>query len=218
MMSLVHVAFEYEPGREILSDVNVALPHGSFHFLTGPSGAGKTSLMKLMGLSARPKRGHIIVDTTDLTHLPRERWPGFRRKIGVVSQEWALIPHMSIAENIALPLKVAGESRETIRTKVAEMLDWIGLSHAAAAPPRALSGGEQQRVAIARAVITRPEIILADEPTGNLDPYLAHRVIYLFEALNQMGTTVLIATHDEHLISLFHYPVLKLESGRVEAA
>jgi cell division transport system ATP-binding protein len=198
-----------------LEDVNLVLGTGSFHFLTGPSGSGKTSLLNLLALTAKPVRGQITMNDTVINRLPREALPKYRRKIGVVSQAYDLLAHMTIAENIALPLKVAGESPAEIAPKVEEMLEWIGLINYRDAYPDVLSGGQRQRVAIARAVITKPHLLLADEPTGSLDPALAHRFIYLFEALNQMGTTVLIATHDEHLISLFDYPVLKLADGRI---
>ncbi len=193
------------------------LPAGSFHFITGPSGAGKTSLLNLLALTARPIRGTITMNETVVSKLTRESLPKYRRRIGVVSQAYDLLSHMTIAENIALPLKVAGETPAQIAPKVDEMLEWMELSHYKHTYPDVLSGGQRQRVAIARAVITKPQLLLADEPTGSLDPTLAHRFIYLFEALNQMGTTVLIATHDEHLISLFQYPVLKLADGRIIA-
>lgn len=215
MISLQNIAFAYPHSQPILEDVNMVLGTGSFHFLTGPSGSGKTSLLNLLALTAKPTRGAITMNDTLVSSLSREGLPKFRRKIGVVSQAYDLLAHMTIAENIALPLRVAGESSAEIAPKVREMLEWIGLIQYKHAYPDVLSGGQRQRVAIARAVITRPHLLLADEPTGSLDPTLSHRFIYLFEALNQMGTTVLIATHDEHLISLFQYPVLKLVDGRI---
>ncbi len=217
MISLHHIAFAYGKNPPILEDINLVLPSGSFHFLTGPSGAGKTSLLNLLALTARPLRGTLTMDDTVISRLPREALPRYRRKIGVVSQAYDLLAHQTIADNIALPLKIAGEAPDVIAGKVEEMLAWIGLSDLHHSLPDALSGGQRQRVAIARAVITKPRVLLADEPTGSLDPTLAHRFIYLFEALNQMGTTVLIATHDEHLISLFQYPVLTLTGGRIVA-
>lgn len=216
MITLSHVAFSYEPEREILHDVSLELAPGSFHFLTGPSGTGKTSLLGLLSLAFKPTRGVIHMFGNNVTRLPRESLPLIRRKIGLVSQDFRLLNHLTVGENIALPLKIIGEPEADIRMKVGEMLEWIGLGEAHDAHPETLSGGQQQRVAIARAVITKPHLLLADEPTGNLDPELSERFIYLFEALNHMGTTVLIATHDEQLISHFNYPVLRLADGRIQ--
>lgn len=215
MITLEHVAMEYLPGHEILQDVSMTLQRNSFHFLTGSSGAGKSTLLSLLSFQFRASRGRITMFGDDVTHLPREQMPRLRRRVGIVLQDYRLLDHMTIAENVGLPLRVAGEPQEVIDDKVEELLEWVGLTGHHDSRPAILSGGQKQRAAIARAVITKPDILLADEPTGNLDSELALRFMYLFEALNKLGTTVLLATHDEHLISLFNYPVLRLNDGKI---
>ncbi|NBX02680.1 MAG: ATP-binding cassette domain-containing protein [Alphaproteobacteria bacterium] len=213
MLDLQHVAMEYLPGRPVLRDVNVHLAKGSFHFLTGPSGAGKSSLLSLMSLQHRASKGMITMFGKNVTAMPREEMPKLRRRVGLVLQDYGLLPHLTIAENVALPLKIAGEPAKQIADKVRELLEWVELEQYHDVRPALLSGGQKQRAAIARAVITKPDILLADEPTGNLDAALSLRFMYLFEALNKGGTTVLVASHDEHLISLFNHPVLRLQDG-----
>ncbi|MBZ6381663.1 cell division ATP-binding protein FtsE [Sphingomonas sanguinis] len=211
-----NVGLRYGAGEETLCDVSFTLRSGQFYFLTGASGAGKTSLLRLLYLSQRPSRGIIRLFGEDAVILPRDRLPGFRRRIGVVFQDFRLIPHLSAADNIALPLRVAGMAEGEIARAVREMLAWIGLSERAGARPATLSGGEQQRVAIARAVIARPELLVADEPTGNVDPAMAERLLHLFNSLHRLGTTVVMATHDWHLIERIpgaHH--LHLERGRL---
>ncbi|HKR16482.1 cell division ATP-binding protein FtsE [Rhizorhapis sp.] len=211
-----NVGLRYGLGAEILSDINLALDKGAFYFLTGASGAGKTSLLKLLYLAQRPSRGLIRMFGEDVVTLPRKRLPGFRRRIGVVFQDFRLVPHLSAFDNIALPLRVSGVSEKELETPVNELLGWVGLADRASARPATLSGGEQQRVAIARAVIGRPEILVADEPTGNVDPEMAQRLMHLFEALNKLGTTVVVATHDVHLLSrLPGAHMMRLEKGRL---
>lgn len=218
MITLEHVGMEYTSGQPILKDISLELPRGSFHFLTGPSGAGKSTLLSLLSLQHRATSGNIYMGGENITHLSREELPRLRRRIGIVLQDYRLLNHLTVAENVALPLKVMGKTDREIMPKVIELLDWIGLSDHQNAKPETLSGGQKQRCAIARAVIIKPDILLADEPTGNLDADLAQRFMYLFEALNQAGTTVLIASHDEHLISLFDYPTLRLKDGRLGMA
>ncbi len=215
MITLSHIGMEYEPGQPILKDVSLELKAGSFHFLSGASGAGKTTLLGILALSHHPTKGRIRMFGREVTGLPRASLPALRRRIGIVSQDFRLLDHLTVAENVGLPLKVAGESEKDVQIKVEEMLDWIGLKDFGKVYPSVLSGGQKQRVAISRAVVTKPDILLADEPTGNLDSKLSQRLIYLFEALNRMGTTVLIASHDDHLMSLFPYPLLKLEAGKI---
>jgi cell division transport system ATP-binding protein len=195
-----NVGLRYGTDREVLSDISFTLYPGSFYFLTGASGAGKTSMLKLLYLAQRPTRGAIRMFGHDLIIQPRASLPDFRRRIGTVFQDFRLIPHLSAFDNVALPLRISGMSESEIQKPVADMLEWVGLEHRVDARPATLSGGEQQRVAIARAVITRPKILVADEPTGNVDPDMAVKLLRLFEALNRLGTTVVVATHDVHLL------------------
>jgi cell division transport system ATP-binding protein len=209
-----NVGLRYGTGAETLSDISFSLAPGTFYFLTGPSGAGKTSLLKLLYLAQRPSRGLIRLFGEDIVTMPRERLPELRRRIGVVFQDFRLVPHLSAFDNIALPLRVAGVDEREIEAPVSEMLAWVGLSDRASARPATLSGGEQQRVAIARAVIGRPEILVADEPTGNVDPEMANRLLHLFDALNKLGTTVVVATHDMHLLARVPAAqIMRLERG-----
>ena len=202
--------------REVLSDISFTLAPGDFRFVTGASGAGKTSLLKLLYLAQRPTRGRIRMFGTDMGALPRQRMPGFRRRIGVVFQDFRLVPHLSVADNIALPLRIAGTLEDEVREAVSEMLHWVGLGHAGEQRPATLSGGEQQRVAIARAVITRPEMLIADEPTGNVDEAMADRLMQLFASLNGLGTTIVVATHDLQLIGRIRIAeMMRLEGGRL---
>ncbi len=211
-----NVGLRYATGPETLADLSFTLGSGAFYFLTGASGAGKTSLLRLLYLAQRPSRGVIRLFGEDSVLLPRGRLPGFRRRIGVVFQDFRLVPHLSTADNIALPLRVAGVAEADLVAPVREMLAWVGLSPRADALPATLSGGEQQRVAIARAVINRPEILVADEPTGNVDPEMAERLLLLFDSLNRLGTTVVVATHDLHLLSRIPgAQMMRLDKGRL---
>lgn len=195
-----NVGLRYGTDREILSNISFTLFPGRFYFLTGASGAGKTSLLKLLYLAQRPSRGAIRMFGTDVITQPRDRLPAYRRRMGVVFQDFRLVDHLSAFDNVALPLRVSGVREADLQGPVGDMLEWVGLAHRADARPATLSGGEQQRVAIARAVIGRPDMLVADEPTGNVDPEMALKLIRLFEALNRLGTTVVVATHDVHLI------------------
>jgi cell division transport system ATP-binding protein len=211
-----NVGLRYGTEREVLSDVSFTLYPGSFYFLTGASGAGKTSLLKLLYLAQRPSRGIIRMFGTDVITVPRARLPAFRRRIGVVFQDFRLVSHLSAFDNVALPLRVSGVPESEIIKPVADMLDWVGLDQRSEARPATLSGGEQQRVAIARAVIARPEILVADEPTGNVDPDMALKLLRLFEALNRLGTTVVVATHDVHLLKKVPDSlIMRLDRGRL---
>ena len=211
------VGLRYGTGAEVLRDLDFRLRAGAFYFLTGASGAGKTSLLKLLYLAQRPTRGRIRLFGEELTDAPREAMPPFRRRIGVVFQDFRLIRHLSALDNVALPLRMAGAREEDIEGPVREMLAWVGLADRASARPPTLSGGEQQRVAIARAVINRPELLVADEPTGNVDAEMANRLMGLFTALNRLGTTVVVATHDVSLIeATAGAQLIRLDNGTIE--
>jgi cell division transport system ATP-binding protein len=210
-----NVGMRYGMGPEILHDLNFTLEAGSFHFLTGVSGAGKSSLLKLLFLAHRPSRGLITLFGRDVATLPRRALPTMRRKIGVVFQDFRLLDHLTALENVALPLKVAGARDAKVLEHVAELLRWVGLEKHIHARPKLLSGGEQQRVAIARAVINQPSLLLADEPTGNVDESIGMRIMYLFEELNRLGTTVVVATHSETLLTRFKHPHLLLDNGEL---
>lgn len=215
MIELENVGYRYHSGVEVLQDLSFALPAGSFHFLTGASGAGKSTLLRLMYLAQKPTRGNLYLFGEDVRKLRRHHLPALRRRIGVVFQEHRLVPHMTAYENVALPLRILGARAKKIHRQVTEILEWVGLANEMHALPITLSGGEQQRVAIARAVIAKPDLILADEPTGNVDSELAERLLYLFEQLNRQGTTVVIATHAEFMINRFAYPRLHLRHGQL---
>ncbi|WP_296600709.1 cell division ATP-binding protein FtsE [Phenylobacterium sp.] len=209
------VSMRYGRGPEVLSDVSLSLPRGSFHFVTGPSGAGKSSLLKLIYLAARPSSGSVRLFGEDIAATPTRELPRIRRRIGVVFQDLLLLDHLSAFDNTALPLRIAGHKPAEYRGDVAELLTWVGLGQRMNALPPTLAGGEKQRLAIARAVVNRPEILLADEPTGNVDHEMALRIYRLFVELNRLGTTVIIATHDQDLVARSARPVLHLEKGRL---
>lgn len=212
-----NVGLRYGTDPEVLSDLSFTLFPGSFYFLTGASGAGKTSLLKLLYLAQRPSRGAIRMFGKDMITLPRTKLPDFRRRLGVVFQNFRLVQHLSAFDNVALPLRLAGTDETRVVKAVSDMLDWVGLSHRAHAIPATMSGGEQQRVAIARAVIARPQMLIADEPTGNVDPDMALKLLRLFEALNnRVGTTVIVATHDVHLLKKVPDSlIMRLQNGRL---
>ena len=212
-----NVGLRYGTDPEVLSDLSFTLFPGSFYFLTGASGAGKTSLLKLLYLAQRPSRGSIRMFGKDMITLPRTRLPDFRRRLGVVFQNFRLVPHLSAFDNVALPLRLSGTGEAKVLKAVSDMLEWVGLSHRAQAIPATMSGGEQQRVAIARAVIARPQMLIADEPTGNVDPEMALKLLRLFEALNnRVGTTVIVATHDVHLLKKVPDSlIMRLQKGRL---
>jgi len=196
-----NVGLRYGTDPEVLSNLSFTLHPGSFYFLTGASGAGKTSLLKMLYLAQRPSRGAIRMFGQDVVTMPQDRLPLLRRRLGVVFQNFRLVPHLTAFDNVALPLRLAGAEESKVVKAVGDMLDWVGLAHRTHALPATLSGGEQQRVAIARAVIARPRLLIADEPTGNVDPDMALKLLRLFEALNsRVGTTVVVATHDVHLL------------------
>ena len=216
MIQFDNVGVRYGSGDEVLKDLSFHIEPGSFQFLTGPSGAGKTSLLRLLFLSLRPTRGTITVFGQDSASLTQHELPSVRRRIGIVFQDFRLLSHLTLYENVALPLRVRGYEEASYRRDVVDLLKWVGLSERIEAYPPVLSGGEQQRAAVARALIDQPEVLLADEPTGNLDPTLARRLLRLFIELNRSGTSVVIATHDLGLMDQYEAKRMVLNEGRLQ--
>ena len=215
MILFERVYKRYPNGREALSDVSFSVARAEMMFLTGHSGAGKSTVLKLIALIDRPSRGQVIVNQQNTAGVPRRRIPGFRRQIGVVFQDHKLLNDRPIYDNVALPLVIAGMRRREMDKRVRAALDQVGLLGKENSGPLELSTGEQQRVGIARAVVSKPPVLIADEPTGNLDPDLALDIMKLFKRLNDVGVTVLVATHDVHLIERFDLRRVTLEQGRV---
>jgi cell division transport system ATP-binding protein len=215
VIEFTNVGLRYGHGPEILKDLTFRIEPGSFHFLTGPSGAGKTSLLRLLLLSLKPSRGTLRMFGRDVANLDHDSLLEMRRHIGIVFQEFRLLDHLTTFENVALPLRVLGQPESQYRSNVTELLEWVGLGERMDAPPALLSGGEKQRAAIARAVIGRPDILLADEPTGNVDPDLSLRLVRLFAELNKLGTTIILATHELPLLDAFDFPHMSLRDGQV---
>jgi cell division transport system ATP-binding protein len=210
-----NVGLRYGLGSEVLRDLTFRIEPHSFQFLTGPSGAGKTSLLRLLLLSLKPTRGLISLFDQDVATLSKDALAGLRRRIGIVFQDFRLLDHLTTYENVALPLRVQGQRESSYRQQVTELLQWVGLGERIWALPPVLSGGEKQRAAIARAVIARPHLLLADEPTGNVDPNLAQRLLRLFVELHKSGTSVVIATHDIALMDQYDARRLVLHEGRM---
>ena len=212
VVNMQNVSIRYGRDPEVLSDIKLSLDKGSFHFLTGKSGAGKTSLLSMMYLAQKPSRGTVTVFGTNIGFANRDTMALMRRRIGVVFQDFRLLEHMTAYDNVAVPLRVRGMNESEIAKRVKELLHWVELDKSVNKICSTLSGGEKQRVAIARAVINRPEILLADEPTGNVDDDIAVKLMKLFVELNRLGTTVVIATHSQELISKYNYPRIHLEN------
>jgi cell division transport system ATP-binding protein len=215
MIRYDHVGLRYGIGPEVLSDISFNLDPGSFHFLTGPSGAGKTSLMTLLYLGRKPTRGIISMFGQNIGAMTREQLVPIRQRVGVVFQDYRLMNHLSAFDNVALPLRIAGKPEKEIKNNVEELMHWVGLGDHMHSLPNTMSGGQQQRISIARAVITRPRLLLADEPTGNLDDEIGFRLMNLFEQLNRMGTTILIATHNQAMMERFNHSRLILDKGNL---
>ena len=216
MIRFDNVGLRYGGGPEILRDVTFHVLPGSFHFLTGPSGAGKTTLLRLLFMSLRPTRGLIFIFGENVAEMSPGQRAGLRRRIGIVFQDFRLLEHLTTWENVALPLRVMGKRESDYRDDVTDLLHWVGLGERMNAYPEILSGGEKQRAAIARAVIARPELLLADEPTGNVDPAIGNRLLRLFVELNRLGTSVIIATHDYALMEQLDAPRLALHDGQLQ--
>jgi cell division transport system ATP-binding protein len=215
MIRLEGLGLKYGRGPNVLTDVSFHLRPGSFHFLTGPSGSGKTSLLRLLFMSLQPTSGQILMFGQNITTISPPRRAQLRRRIGIVFQDFRLLDHLTTWENVALPLRVVGRRMGDYRDDVTDLLQWVGLGERMHGFPPVLSGGEKQRAAIARAVIGKPELLLADEPTGNVDPQMARRLLRLFIELNRLGTSVIIATHDHQLMKQFKAPRLELHEGHV---
>ncbi len=211
IVQMQNVGIRYEGASEILSDIKLSLKKGSFHFLTGKSGAGKTSLLSLMYLNQKPSRGRVVVFNQNVATASRDTLSVMRRRVGVVFQDFRLLEHLTAYDNVALPLRVCGMNEHEIHKRVTELLSWVDLKKNMYAKAQTLSGGEKQRIAIARAVINRPDILLADEPTGNVDSDIAKKLMKLFMELNRIGTTVVVATHSDRLINEYPIPRLHLE-------
>nr|WP_298098490.1 cell division ATP-binding protein FtsE [uncultured Shinella sp.] len=216
MIHFENVGLRYGMGPEILRDLTFDIPRRSFQFLTGPSGAGKTTLLRLLFLSLQPTRGIIRSFDREVSTIPRDELPMLRRRIGIVFQDFRLLDHLTTYENVALPLRVRGKDESSYRADVLELLKWVGLGERINVLPPVLSGGEKQRAAIARALIDRPELLLADEPTGNVDPPMAQRLLSLFLELNRLGTAVVIATHDLSLMDQVEARRMILSQGRLD--
>lgn len=217
LLRFEQVSVRYGSHRPVLSGVDFTLPAGGFYFLTGPSGAGKSTLLKLVYGAENPNEGHIYLLNKHLGQATRKDKTALRRQIGVVYQDFRLIPHLTALENAGLPLRLSGASDDYINRHTRELLEWVGLKDRVEAYPAELSGGEQQRVAIARAVVNRPKLLLADEPTGNVDDETAYKLFHLFDELHKMGTTVMLATHQQHLVDRFNKPALRLRAGILTA-
>ena len=216
MIRFENVGLRYGMGPEVLRDISFHIPAKSFQFLSGPSGAGKTTLLRLLFMSLKPTRGLITVFDRDRARIPQKDLPALRRRIGVVFQDFRLLDHMTTYENVALPLRVRGRDESNYRSDVTELLKWVGLGERMHVLPPVLSGGEKQRAAIARALIEQPEILLADEPTGNVDPPLARRLLRLFIEMNKLGTAVVIATHDLALMDQVDARRMILANSRLD--
>jgi cell division transport system ATP-binding protein len=214
-VSFRDVGLRYGKSPEILRDINFELEPGSFHFLTGASGAGKSSLLKLIYLANRPTRGQVQIFGQNTQKMRPKDLPVLRRRIGVVFQEIYLVEHLSVFDNTVLPLRIGGQKPQDYRHDAAELLNWVGLGQRMDAMPETLSGGERQRLAIARASVGRPSIVLADEPTGNVDHEMGLRILRLLVELNRLGTTILIASHDQDLVARSGMPIMHLDGGRL---
>jgi cell division transport system ATP-binding protein len=215
VIRLTNVALKYDRGPDVLSDVSFHLRPGSFHFLHGESGAGKTSLLRMLFMSLHPSRGQVHMFNDDVSRVSAQKRAQLRRRIGIVFQDFRLLDHLTVWENVALPLQVVGKKPADYREDVTDLLQWVGLGDRMYANPSVLSGGEKQRAAIARAVIGKPEVLLADEPTGNVDPQMARRLLRLFVELNRLGTSVVIATHDHQLMRQSKAPRIEVHKGHV---
>ena len=215
MIEISKLTKTYDRGTKALRDVNITIDDGEFVFITGRSGSGKSTLIKILLKEVEPTSGRVVVNDMDLVKMPRRYVPKYRRRLGVVFQDFRLLKDKTVYENVAFAQRVIGESSRTIRESVPQMLKMVGLSSKYKFFPHQLSGGEQQRVAIARALINRPEILLADEPTGNLDPHNAMEIMGLLEKINRRGTTVIVVTHSHEIVDMMKKRVITIDRGMV---
>lgn len=215
LVQFENVSLSYTSDHSVLSDISFALPAAGFYFLTGPSGAGKSSLLRLLTCAEKPTLGKIFLFGSDITRAPRTDLTEMRRQLGVVFQDFRLIPYLTAFENVALPLRLSGADDNYIKRHARELLAWVGLGERMEALPAELSGGEQQRVAIARAVVNKPKLLLADEPTGNVDDETALKLFHLFDEMNKLGTAVILATHQQGMVERFKKPALRLKAGKL---
>lgn len=217
MIEFVNVSKVYNNGTEALHSINLKVPKGEFVFIVGSSGAGKSTFLKLITCEERPSSGEIILDGTDISHLRKRKIPYVRRKMGMVFQDFRLIDHMNVYDNVAFAMRVVGASGRSIRKRVPYILSLVGLQHKAKHYPTELSGGERQRVGLARALVNNPELIIADEPTGNIDPALSFEIVDLLNEINRRGTTVLMVTHEHSLVKHFHKRIIQIHGGQIVA-
>jgi cell division transport system ATP-binding protein len=217
LIEFINVSKVYNNGTEALHDINLKVPKGEFVFIVGSSGAGKSTFLKLITCEERPSAGQIIVDGQDISRLRKGKIPYVRRKMGMVFQDFRLIDHMTVYDNVAFAMRVVGASGKSIKKRVPYMLSLVGLQHKAKHYPTELSGGERQRVGLARALVNNPEMIIADEPTGNIDPALSFEIVDLLNEINRRGTTVLMVTHEHSLVKHFHKRIIQIHSGQIVA-
>lgn len=215
MIVMKDIYKKYDNGVIALNSININIDHGEFVYIVGPSGAGKSTFVKLIYREEKPTKGTIIIDDTDLSKLKEREVPYLRRKVGVIHQDFKLLPKLTVYENVAYALEVIGENPKNIRNLVMEVLELVGLKNKARQIPDELSGGEQQRVSIARAIVNRPKIVIADEPTGNLDPDTSWGIMRIFEEINSRGTTIIMATHSKEIVNTIKRRVVAIEGGRI---
>ena len=209
------VTFSYRDAPNVLENVSLTIPGGEFRYLVGPSGAGKSSLLRLLFMDTYPTDGSVLLFGSDVQKTNAKERATIRQKIGIVFQDFRLLNNLSLADNVALPRLISGENLQVAREEALELIRWVGLDHRINSAPQTLSGGERQRIAIARAVINRPKLLIGDEPTGSVDDAMGDRLLTLFEYLNRIGTTIILATHSKSLIDRFPHPVITLEDGRL---
>ena len=215
MIQMKNIYKKYPNGIVALNGINVEIKQGEFVYIVGPSGAGKSTFIKMMYREERPTSGHMLVNGVDLAKIKRKNVPLLRRQIGVVFQDFKLLPRLNVYENVAFALEVIEEKPEAIRKRVLEVLDMVGLKHKARMFPRELSGGEQQRISVARSIVNNPKVVIADEPTGNLDPETSWDIMNLFERINASGTTIMMATHNREIVNTMRHRVIAIEGGLI---